>query len=561
MRLLADFFWPATNPIAMTIIIALIILFIYWLIQLILSRNRIHEYKHEMLDCGQLNELSQERYEYLDADSDEEEESTEDEPVVIVIESDALQQFEILCKKNGIKDNGAVATHIKTIIKAGEEQSRLEVSSLIENTSNKIFAANSYLKAIMSLFIVIGLLGTLFGLANSLAQLLPAIDAMNSSQSSAIMTNSLNDLLFHLKGAFAPSIWGISFTVLSIFIFSRYLRFTCMDTKNLLDRLTIMNWVPLLYPTTTQRMQEALLKSEKQMNRSFSAAQKVAEFAEDIEDQAKDFQEGLKKAVKDVKRFSSQARRFEEFSDKFFTSVENLTSFQQDLNQLYQQMVNQAGAFQAEVSSSLAGIEGFSNDLHNIIKKQNENLVTVVQSLQLYEKSYIEQRDALNQETKEALEATKTAYVNIVERNQELIDNIGKPLEGALLKGLYGIEKEMSTRLQGINDQFIQFDVPISSAADKIGNTVETLIKQTEVLYLGLQNEFINTRNDQNERYEQRFIELIKIIKDNNKELVASINSMNISIHQTDKGQNIQELGPKKRGILARIKEGLGRER
>ena len=167
----------------------------------------------------------------------------------------------------------------------------------------------------------------------------------------------------------------------------------------------------------------------------------------------------------------------------------------------------------------------------------------------------------MNQETKEALEATKTAYVNIVERNQELIDNIGKPLEGALLKGLYGIEKEMSTRLQGINDQFIQFDVPISSAADKIGNTVETLIKQTEVLYLGLQNEFINTRNDQNERYEQRFIELIKIIKDNNKELVASINSMNISIHQTDKGQNIQELGPKKRGILARIKEGLGRER
>jgi hypothetical protein len=91
---------------------------------------------------------------------------------------------------------------------------------LNDHTTSNLFKWNVPLSSVLAIFIVIGLLGTLFGLAGSLMELASALQA--SAPGTDSMENS--EKMTEMKGALAPSIWGIFFT------------------------LTV--WVPQLYRTT-----------------------------------------------------------------------------------------------------------------------------------------------------------------------------------------------------------------------------------------------------------------------------------------------------------------------
>ena len=103
---------------------------------------------------------------------------------------------------------------------AGWNESRLEVSELINHTTSNLFRWNNLFRSVLAVFIVIGLLGTLFGLTDSLTDLSPALKESTANETntenSERMTQALGNLMDDVKGAFAPSIWGIIFTVLGV---------------------------------------------------------------------------------------------------------------------------------------------------------------------------------------------------------------------------------------------------------------------------------------------------------------------------------------------------------
>ena len=136
-----------------------------------------------------------------------------------------------------------------------------------------------------------GLLGTLFGLTDSLVELSPALKASAEaristengetsapadadSENSRQMTEALSDLMDDIKGAFAPSIMGVLFLRLLGVILYGYLFCNSLVTpSNLsLEQSTLTVWVPQLYPTTSQRLIQTLQQSESQIQKGFETA-------------------------------------------------------------------------------------------------------------------------------------------------------------------------------------------------------------------------------------------------------------------------------------------------
>ena len=92
-------------------------------------------------------------------------------------ETDANPVFQDFCEERSVSQNSFISKHLKAIFLAGWNESRLEVSELINHTTSNLFRWNSLFRSVLAIFIVIGLLGTLFGLTDSLVELSPALKA------------------------------------------------------------------------------------------------------------------------------------------------------------------------------------------------------------------------------------------------------------------------------------------------------------------------------------------------------------------------------------------------
>ena len=242
-----NFIFPKDNYYAIFFIVAVIIVFFVWLQKFITARNKLQVYRQEIIsttDVSILGENIRNKTEDIEIILIDSEKTTVDK-------SSSLSSF---FEERNIQPDGPIADHISAIYKAGLQESRLEVQQLLQYTSNRLLADNMWLKNIMSIFIVIGLLGTLIGLSISLVQLMPALGGLSSMQSANLLNQSMIDVMNSLKGAFAPSIWGIFLTILSVIIFSYYLKDNCLPVKILLDQTTLTNWIPLLYPTASQKL-------------------------------------------------------------------------------------------------------------------------------------------------------------------------------------------------------------------------------------------------------------------------------------------------------------------
>jgi len=178
-----------------------------------------------------------------------------------------------------------VLEHLRLIFVAGFLQAHLETGELLRQTQQRLLRPVPALRVLLSVFLIIGLLGTLFGVANAAAAFPtgPA-ESMN-----------IGKLLDGLRGAFAPSIVGVGCTIVASLLFAafQYMSFSSFTSK--LQHVTIHRWIPQLMPTTAQRLDEAAWETLR-------AAEKVASFAVAIEKD--DFR--LKEAVTKAADLGSQ---------------------------------------------------------------------------------------------------------------------------------------------------------------------------------------------------------------------------------------------------------------
>ena len=529
--------------------------------------------------------------------------------------ADPENTFSEFCEESSLNRRSPITKHLKAIFLAGWDETRLEGSELINHTTSELFKWNNLFRSMLAVFIVIGLLGTLFGLADSLTGLSPPLREsvasestiennekraanQSSTENSKKMVQALSELLDKMKGALAPSIWGIIFTIIGVILYGIYLQLACHPVKSILERSTLTLWIPQLYPTTSQKLIQTLQQSESQMQKGFETAAQFSESVEKVHDNIGEFNESLtqvraitqplsdsvvqiNKAASDISTAADTlntgfTESLDTFSKEFTSSVIHLTGFQDEIRSLHQQ-------FQGAANQKLNQFQEVANQKLDqqieALNKQDQNLTTTVEVLKNCEKLYVDSCQQIDNTLQKFLEKTTEASANIETNNLKFLEEINATnsewikeiqaqlktelaiIQPTLKEELNGLTKQLTSdlkevqgtldeRLKALADQLKFFQLPIEKAADQIEGTIESFTRIMEGVVNDLKSEFQKqneTINQQNESYEAQLTGV--------KSLNESVKNLLTQLDESSKNQKeaVNTLGTNVGGLTADI--------
>lgn len=524
--------------------------------------------------------------------------------------ADPENAFSEFFNESSFNKRSPIANHLKAIFLAGWDETRLEVGELINHTTSALFKWNNLFRSMLAVFIVIGLLGTLFGLTDSLTRLSPVLNERVANQTSIEnsdleesvvneaakennekMTKALSDLFNDIKGAFAPSILGIIFTILGVILYGIYLQSACHPVKSILERLTLTVWVPQLYPTTTQKLNQTLQQSESQIQKGFETAAQFSESVEKVEDNISEFNESLAQAgaitqplsdsVTQINKAASDigtaadtlntsfAENLDTFSKEFTSSVTHLTGFQDEIRNLHQH-------FQEAANQKLNQFQEAANQKLDqqieALNKQDQNLTTTVEVLKNSEKLYIDSCRQIDNTLQEFLKKTTEASEHIETTNKRFLEGINTgnrewlseiqtqlkadlaiiqptlkaeltTLTGQLTSDLKEVQEILDERLTGLTGQLKFFQLPIEKTADQIEGIIGSFTRIMEGIVNNLQSEFQKQNviiKEQNEKYEEqltgvkslneRVVNLLDQLDESSKNQKEAVNTLSTNL-------------------------------
>ena len=423
---------------------------------------------------------------------------------------DPENTFSEFCEKNGLNRRSPITKHLKAIFVAGWDETRLEVGELINHTTSELFKWNNLFRSMLAVFIVIGLLGTLFGLTDSLVKLAPALrtnaEVQNTTENNQVndpgetstenskkMVEALSKLMDDIKGAFAPSIWGIIFTIVGVILYGFYLQFAYHPVKSVLERLTLTVWVPQLYPTTSQRLIQTLQQSESQIQKGFETAAQFSESVEKVHGNIDEFNESLKQAsaitqplsdsVTQINRAASDistaaevlntgfTENLDKFSEKFTASVTQLTGFQDQIRELHQE-------FQQAANEKL-------DQQNQNLTQASDALEEVLNALKAYETAYIDSRKQMDETLKAFISKATETHTSIYKENREWFEKMNADNQ----QQLSAMQDHLAGNFETLKQNLVnELKKVTSGLAEKFGNFQEALDSRLEVLNERLEN-------------------------------------------------------------------------
>lgn len=461
----STYFFP-NEIIAQIVIAAQFLFFFYWIISLLRQRNRSKEISSQISGCEEIGDLSN----ILNRRYLQSAEASVDE-MTMVSPKEAAVKFEDFCKAKQLPEKSPLYKHLKAIFFAGFNESQLNVEALIKNTTSRISSRNASLRSFISLFIILGLFGTLFGLAGSLSELSTILS--NAAQlNDEVLKEGLKTLLGKLSGAFAPSIWGVLFTVIGVWLFARYLNRHSFPVLQSLEHQTLINWVPNLIPTPSQRLLTKSYISEKQLEKATEVANQIGsettELGSNIKEASSTLKEFTESAAKLGKYTESFTRNLDGFAQNFKESVEKLSPVTEGLTELYQKILDDSQKFQANVKQTLDDSQTFRGQVQAEFNKQNEQSKMLLNSLKFYENAYIENRQSTDEKIQATLSAAEGALKNLSQQNEIFV----KELE---VVGGY-LRENLKVELVGITESLNQINSNSTATLKEIAaNSTTTL--------------------------------------------------------------------------------------
>lgn len=510
----SEYLFP-TNLIALGILTFLTTFFLYWVIEVIRYWRWLRTERKQIENKQNVQPLVTARQE-RDRGRDDNDQKTNPE-----------NTFSKFCTEGSLDRGSPIAKHLNAIFLAGWDESRLEVGELINHTTSELFKRNSLFRSVLAVFIVIGLFGTLFGLADSLTGLFPALKANVASETPAEnsegMIQALGILLEGMKGALAPSICGIFFTILGVILYGAYLQFACHPIKAVLERLTLTVWVPQLYPTTSQNLIQTLQKSEEQMRSGYQTAAQVHELVGNVQGNISEFNENLKRANAITEPLSDSATQINKAALDISTAANTLnTGFTESLGKFSQEFtanVTRLTGFQDEIRSLHKEFQNAANEKLDAqdqkLDEQTQHLVKVLDTLKSYEDAYIKSREQIDETLQKFINKATEANTSIHERNREWFEKINsdnrkefseirgqlktdltefqqtlekelKTLSNTLAGNLKNVQKSLDERLGVLNERLENFDTPLKETVEEIKGVFDerltTLNEQLEKL-------------------------------------------------------------------------------
>ena len=548
-----------TNLIALGILAFLTTFFFYWLIELIRYWRWLGTERKQIENKQNVQPLVTARQK-RDRGSEDNDQKADPE--------NAFTEF---CTEGSLDRESPIAKHLNAIFLAGWDESRLEVGELINHTTSELFKRNSLFRSMLAVFIVIGLFGTLFGLADSLTGLFPALKANVASETSAEnsegMIQALGTLLEGMKGALAPSICGILFTIVGVILYGAYLQFACHPIKAVLERLTLTVWVPQLYPTTSQKLVQTLQQSESQMQEGFRTAAQFSESVQKVHSNIDEFNESLAQAsaitqplsdsVKQINKAASDistaadvlntgfAANLDKFSEEFTSSVIHLTGFQDEIRNLHQEFREAANQ---ELNQFREAANQKLDQQTEKLDDQNKNITQIIavidkilKALKSYETNYINSREEISKKLQEFINKATETNTSIYTENRKWFERINdankqqfsemqsqlKTEIGDIQQTLKSQLDELTTKLDSglttLNDRLANFDTPLKGAVDEIKKTFDEKLK---------------TLNEQLEKFHEPIQESADQMRDTFADLVTFMRGIVGELQQKIEEQN-----------------------
>ena len=442
---------------------------------------------------------------------------------------DPENTFSEFCEESSLNRRSPITKHLKAIFVAGWDETRLESSELINHTTSELFKWNNLFRSMLAVFIVIGLLGTLFGLADSLTGLSPALKASmvneapieeneesranrSTTENSDRMTQALGGLLDKMKGALAPSIWGIIFTIIGVILYGIYLQLACHPVKSILEQSTLSIWIPQLYPTTSQKLIQTLQQSEAQMEKGLETAAQFSDSVKKVDNnidefiesltQASDLTEPLSNSVTQINKAASDisaaadvlntsfTESLDKFSNDFTSSVNNLTGFQEEIRKLHQQFQDTAN-------------ENLERQTNNW-EEQNQKFDATLDVLKNYESLYVDACRQIDDTLQTFLNQINEANTSIETTNRKFLEEINATNRGwieeiqtqlktdlAIIQPtLKEVQGTLDKRLTELKNQLQFFQAPIERAANQIEGTIASFTRIMEGVVGDIKSEY-----------------------------------------------------------------------
>lgn len=448
------YFWPS-RLLPQLVVVFLLLLFLGWLGKLLQKCLKVSSRHREILALENIGKLMAQG-----SGSDPE----------VSEENFSSNIFSTFVKAKGVSEASPVARHLKAIYFAGRNQGRLEPVPLINHTLHEILSGTHALKGVLSTFIVIGLLGTLVGLADTFSSLNPGVGSQTLGHLNQNVNYMLADLLSNMKSAFAPSILGVFMTVIGVLAYIYvYQHRLCMPLRSDLERLTLTVWIPTLYPTTTEKIKDITRENLK-------VVKAVAEFAGDAQKNIAEFKEKAGKATTSITALSDAVAQISNAAAmidsgltkrllEFSSNVDRLTSFQVELTSLYKTLVEDSRVFREQVNYKLG--------------EQNTWFPELIKSLKSYEVVHIKGQSELDSDLKKLIAEGTSGFESLSNKNLATIELVRTAIE----RNLDEINNVLKTNLDqfGVQlDRFGRFGIPIEGAADRMSGTFQNLAKTLE---------------------------------------------------------------------------------
>jgi|GEM_PF-655007 len=391
--------------------------------------------------------------------------------------------------EKGKNDNNEVLfEHLHAIYDAGYKSSDLESELLISNSISKIFTNIDIVKTLISLFLVFGILGTLAGLAISIGGFHGA-NFVVTGQSSSSTAQELSALFGNLRGAFAPSMWGVAFTILFTFIYTYLIQEKCINKlTEKLTLTTINSWLPVLYPTDFQRGDNSIVKLNATIQN-----------AEGINHGVTELQSNLSTSNKTLKMLAKVSDQINAATIKF----ENSTNKIMEIKELYDQL--------------RACNDQFNQSIHSLVETTSKEQVASYQA-------FLQHSKDSNQKIQENWQEIRNDFLAFQKDSREQNTTQVKQLEDRVL-ALSQQMQEYFTKLSDVlQQQTKQYSDDVTAQNNQLHDTTVQLNAQLQAVIQELRT------------YDTNFFKKIGDLQEN---LQKSVECNTVSALQNDKATKI----------------------
>lgn len=437
-------------------------------------------------------------------------------------------------------DNELVFDHLKAIFDAGRKSSRLDADLLVKNTIDKICTNVDTIKSCISVFLVIGILGTLVGLAISIGSFSGASFNITAAEAKGT-ADELSKLFGNLRGAFAPSMWGVFLTISFVILYTIFIQERCIN--KLTDKLTtntIKVWLPALYPTDFQKGENTMVQLKE-----------TIQSADEINNGATDLVHNLTEANATVQSINGVSAVLTESIAKFDEGSNKVLELKNSIEALSKRIEENDKNYVEWVTSAITQTNRFQQDSkQNFLEQaqavqenftvQNAQLQQIVTTLKMYDDNALKAQDELTKKLAESIQNNiKSAndmqgvIGELTNRNKEIIEEVGTPLNQQLAvmsNQLTDSLNAMTKQLNQLKAAMDRIDSPLEATGEKIqrmfGDMIKTMEQVTaakaglapEAMELLRRNVEASSSNNDNKVLEKKLDAILRCLERSNSE-------------------------------------------